>query len=459
MFSKILQRFIEKSPVPVMLQMLIEKTLTINKLNNIFETTAIEQYTRTLLFSSLFDLMSLVVFKTFPNINAAYKEEKENLGVSITSVYNKLTGISTQTSSELVRQTSKEMAQIIREMKGEKQAILPGYRIKMIDGNCIEATEHRLEVLRETDAAPLPGKSLVVYDPSLEVTTDVFPCEDGHAQERSLFCKVLLTIEENDVLIADRNFCVRSFLMGIHEKQGYFIIREHSNLNPEEAGPETQVGNTDVGTVHEQWVTLSDSEGRKVKFRRIRIELNKATRNGEKSLNIVTNLPKAVANATLVCDLYRKRWNIETMFQELESHLHSEINTLGYPKAALFGFCVALVAYNALAVVKAGLRVKHGENKIENELSGYYLAGNIARTYDGMMIAVPEEEWNAFQTMSLAMFTKVFLDIAAKVNLSKYKKSKRGPKKTRPARNKYEGHPHVSTAKLIKGIEPNKKSP
>jgi len=41
------------------------------------------------------------------------------------------------------------------------------------------------------------------------------------------------------------------------------------------------------------------------------------------------------------------------MFQELEAHWHSEINTLGYPKAALFGLAVALVAYNVFAVVKA----------------------------------------------------------------------------------------------------------
>jgi hypothetical protein len=74
----------------------------------------------------------------------------------------------------------------------------------------------------------------------------------------------------------------------------------------------------------------------------------------------------------------------------LEAHLHSEINSLGYPKAALFGFCVALVAYNVLAVVKAALRSVHGEEKIANEVSGYYLAGHPGRTYDGMMIDVPE---------------------------------------------------------------------
>ena len=97
------------------------------------------------------------------------------------------------------------------------------------------------------------------------------------------------------------------------------------------------------------------------------------------------------ADAKQIAEIYRKHWSIETAFQELEAHLHSEINSLGYPKAALFGFCTALVVYNVLAVVKATLRSQHGEEKIANDVSGYYLAGHLARTYEGMMIAIPEE--------------------------------------------------------------------
>ena len=110
-------------------------------------------------------------------------------------------------------------------------------------------------------------------------------------------------------------------------------------------------------------------------------------------------------------------------------HLHSEINSPGYPKAALFGFCVALVAYNVLAVVKAALRSVHGEEKIANEVSGYYLAGHLGRTYDGMMIAVPEQEWHIFQSMSPGTFADTLKELANKVNLAKFKKHKRGPKK------------------------------
>ena len=64
---------------------------------------------------------------------------------------------------------------------------------------------------------------------------------------------------------------------------------------------------------------------------------------------------KSLVTGTLA-QLYGKRWTLETAFAELTCHLCCEVNTLGYPKAALFGFCVAVAAYNALAVVKAALR-------------------------------------------------------------------------------------------------------
>lgn len=66
---------------------------------------------------------------------------------------------------------------------------------------------------------------------------------------------------------------------------------------------------------------------------------------------VFTNLRKAVASAILVSHIYIKRWTVEGLFQVVSDTLECEINTLGYPKAALFSFCMALVAYNILSVV------------------------------------------------------------------------------------------------------------
>jgi hypothetical protein len=437
-----------------MVQALLERVLSPQQLNAWFEGTAVEQYTRDLLFSTLFELMNLVVFKTFPSIHAAYQESAEEIGVSVASVYNKLNGLEASTSAALVRDTAREKASIIATLAAVRESWLPGYRIKVVDGNCIEATEHRLEVLRETKAGALPGKCVVVYDPALEMAIDVFPCEDGHAQERSLLGQVLASVEASDVWLMDRNFCVRDFVCGIASRDAYVITRQHQGLSWKALTAQRYVGQVDTGKVYEQSVQVVDAAGTAHTYRRIRLSLNKRTRDGETEIFILTNLPKSVASAQRIAEIYRRRWRIESMFQELEGHLHSEINTLGYPKAALFGFCVALVAYNVLAVVKAALRSVHGDDTLDNELSGYYLAGNIARTYDGMLIAVAPQDWAVFHAMPLAQFADVLHQLATNVKLAKFRKHRRGPKKTQPKRDQHPGQPHVSTARLLASKKP-----
>jgi hypothetical protein len=446
--SIIMERFIAQAPIPVMAQALLERVLNESRLDTCFEEVAERQYTRSLLFSTVFDLMALVVTNVFSSVNAGYKARKADIGVSITSVYNKLSGLETGVSAALVKDTAVELREIITELNAIREPLLPGYRVKMLDGNCIEATEHRLEVLRHTAAGALPGKSLVIYDPSLEMAIDVIPCEDGHAQERSLLGCVTKVVDSNDVLIMDRNFCVRQFLFNIADRDAYFVVRRHANFDYEITGEELSTSDVETGQVCEQDIEVIDNDGKKRKWRSIVVHLDKKTRDGDDKITLLTNLPKGAATAAMVANLYRKRWTIETMFQELEAHLHSEINTLGYPRAALFGFCVSLVAYNVLAVVKAAIRSVHDEETV-NEVSGYYLAAELERTYEGMNVAIIPGEWEVFQTMTLSEFADSLIKMARNVQLEKYRKSRRGPKKPKPPRTSSKKEPHVSTAKLL----------
>ena len=102
------------------------------------------------------------------------------------SVSNTLNGVETHTSAELVRDSATVVRPLMAQVGGGCTPWLPGMRIKMVDGNGIEATEHRLKARRTLPAGALPGKSVVVSEPAEGLVTDVFPCEDGHAQEHSL---------------------------------------------------------------------------------------------------------------------------------------------------------------------------------------------------------------------------------------------------------------------------------
>jgi hypothetical protein len=94
--------------------------------------------------------------------------------------------------------------------------------------------------------------------------------------------------------------------------------------------------------------------------RRITVQWHTPTREGATELHLLTKLPVTEAPATLLSALYADRWTIETAVQHLTVDLAGAVDTVGYPKAALFGFCVAWVAYNVVALVKGALRAAQG---------------------------------------------------------------------------------------------------
>jgi hypothetical protein len=202
---------------------------------------------------------------------------------------------------------------------------------------------------------------------------------------------------------------------------------------------------------------LSDKEGNGLIVRRVTIELKKPTRNGDTEIHLLTNLPAKDAHARAVADLYLRRWTVENAFQELGQALHSEINTLGYPKAALLSFCVAILAYNIISVVKSALAAVHGAKAQRQSLSGYYLAGELAAAYHGMAIAVPAEEWTRhFASLTPSQLARILKALAAKVRPDRFHKNIRGPKKPRPKRSSAKRHPHVSTARILAQRKPSK---
>jgi Transposase DDE domain len=450
MLGKVFDRFVEKSPISVMVRGTLERVLGAAQLDAWFTRTAQKQYTRTVLFSTVYDILSQVVFRIKPSVRAAYRDRADTVGASLISVYNKLNGVETQTSAELVRYSATTLRPLLTQLHGARAAWIPGYRVKILDGNCLEASERRLKVLREVQAGALPGKSLVVYEPRDGLVSDVFPCEDGHAQERALLAQVLETVHPHDLWIQDRNFCTCAFLCAIDSREARFITRQHAGLPFEGVTAWRPAGRIETGQVAEQHIQVRDAHGQVHRFRRIQVTLDQATRDGDRVLYLLTNLPLYTASAKRVARLDRKRWTLETAFQHLEAYFHSEINTLGYPKAALFGFCLALVAYNMLAVVQAALRSVHDALTIDQDLSLYYVAHEIAQTYQGMMIAIPEEEWHVFSSMTVEAMVATLHLLAQKVRLEAYRKSARGPKKPRLKPKAAPKVPHVSTAKLLR---------
>jgi IS4 transposase len=449
MLEAIFDRFVQKTPITIMVRGLMERILSHEQMDSIFEKNAQSQYTRELLFSRLVDMMSLVVCGIYPSVNAAYRHKATELNVSRTAVYQKLSGIELAVSAAVLKETSAEMATLIELMGGVPHPILSGYPIRILDGNCLAPTDHRLKVLRPHAAAALPGKSLVVLDPDLRLAINVFPCLDGYTNERALFEQVLQTVKSGELWIADRNMCTQGFLFGLHQASAHFLVREHKTLPQKALTPLSEVGQVETGTVFEQRISITPRGEYLEKIRRVVLHLHKPTRDGESEIAILTSLPTEVVSAVQVAELYRKRWTIETLFHILEKNFAGEIPSLGHPKAALFCFCLALVAYNILAVIRRTLGSVHGVGKIESSLSEFYLVDEIQGTYRGLMIAIEPVHWRGFEFLSLPQLSLLLLDLAGRVNLKSFLKQPRSQKQKKPDLIVDRRHNHVSTARLL----------
>jgi IS4 transposase len=453
LLGKVFQPFIAKRPVCVLARGILERLFDPARIDALFAETAQAGYTRKLHFATLVRLMGDVVLGVQPSVHAAFQAlEEHEATVSLTAIYNKLDRVEPVVSAALVRDAAAQTAPVIDALGARLPPWLPGYRCRILDGNHLSATQHRLEELRTTWAAPLPGKILVVLDQERMLAEEVFLTEDGHAQERSLLDATLERIRAKDLWIADRNFCTLPFLFAIARQSAYFLIRQHGSVKGTLVGRRRKIGRSATGLVYEQAIQLRDPETGEVgTYRRITVQLDQATRDGAWELHLLSNVPVEDADALTLADLYRKRWTIETVFQEITATLQCEIQTLGYPKAALFAFCLALVAYNAVSLLKASLRAVHGEAPVNDTVSGYYLNLEIRGTYEGMMIAIPEKHWKIFRTLSIPDLVNVLKDVAGHARLSRYRKHPRGPKKPPPKKSAYANGGHVSTFKLLNG--------
>ena len=317
-------------------------------IDDLFEQHRQSQYTREFLFSTTVEVMSLVATGLRPSLHAAAKACRD-LPVSITALYDKINRTEPDLVRALVQGSAQRLTQIVKPLLRRRAPVLPGYRVRIVDGNHLPATEKRIKPLRDFRGAALPGQSLVVYDPDLKMVIDMIPCEDAHAQERSQMAPLLANAEPAELWIADRNFSTRAIFSGWHARGSAFLVREHGrNPSPKTCGPANHKGRIETGIVWEQAVCIKDDAGAPLPLRRIELQLDTPTEDGDTKIRLLTNVPQQEVDALTLARLYRRRWHIETLFQRLESVLHSEIPTLGQPRAALLAFGVSILAYNVL---------------------------------------------------------------------------------------------------------------
>ena len=170
---------------------------------------------------------------------------------------------------------------------------IEGYAARILDGNVLTGTDHRITELRSTRSASSAGQ--VAGD----LRAGQWPGPRPSSWRRTPTprngpCWIRSSIEPGQLWIMDRNFCVRTFLFRILRAEAFFLVRRHESTLPfEPIEPLRSVGRCDAGEIFEQhiWVDDPQCEGRRYRLRRIVLRLDQPTRNGEAEIVLITNLP------------------------------------------------------------------------------------------------------------------------------------------------------------------------
>ncbi|MGH3515092.1 MAG: hypothetical protein ACRDRB_22905 [Pseudonocardiaceae bacterium] len=443
----IFERFVAGSPLSVMARATIEHALNADALDALFERSADRQYTQDLLFSTLVDLMSLTVCGVQPHIQAAFQDQAARVPVTRKSVYEKLKRVEPTTCAALVRFAAERCATLVRALGGGRAPRLPGWRIKIRDGNHLAATEQRLTETRRRAAAPLPGLSLVLLDPELGIATDVVPCEDGHAQERSLRAAVLERIEPGDALVADRNFCTADFLAAVAAKPAAVVIRHHATRDLEFQGDWRPEVVTATGRVSERPSRVVRAG---VAILALRAAAVGAAGPGRRPGGAGADEPAGVGE--------RGRGG-RVVPGPLECGddvpgAHAALGLCGeYPVLPAGG--VVRVQCGGGGVQRAGggeggpARGPRSDQGRGGGL-GLLLGVGVGAGVGGLMIALPAAGWQIFRGCDAAAMAMQLRAWALRMDLRKYQKHPRAPKKPQPARTYDKKGPHISTAQLLK---------
>jgi len=297
----IMERFEQHAPAGVMARMALEHALPAGWVDEVFEAHRQRQYSRELLFSTVVELTTLVSLGLRPSLHAAARQ-MPSLPVSLASLYDKVNHTEPAILRALVRGSAERLAPVLAAL--DCPASLPGWRLRVLDGNHLPASEKRLAALHGLRGAALPGHSLVVYDPDSGLVVDMVACEDAHASERAAVTPLLDGAHPGDLWIADRHFCTGVILGGWQHAGAGFIVREHGR-HPRLVGQGEwrACGRVATGRVAEQAVEI---EGQPAPWRRIELALDVPTEDGETTIRLWSNLPGEVS-AGRIAELYRTR--------------------------------------------------------------------------------------------------------------------------------------------------------
>jgi len=129
----VFERFVHPSPLPVMARLLMQRALSPEWLDGLFEEHRQRQYTRERLFCTEVGLMALVALGLRPSLHAA-AQATDALKVSMQALYEKVNPTESRVERELVQGCAERLRPVLEQLKLQQPSWAAGYRVRGLDG-------------------------------------------------------------------------------------------------------------------------------------------------------------------------------------------------------------------------------------------------------------------------------------------------------------------------------------
>jgi hypothetical protein len=330
-----------------------------DRLQAIFERHRGRCYQQSITFATMVQLVADALLEHEGSGNQSFSRAQESgsLEASTRAAYGKLGRLPVALSIGLFSEIAGLLKELFpAEAQRESPVSLRGFTVVTVDGKTIKRVAKRLKPLRTKTGGVLGGKALVAVERSTGLALAMAADLDGDANDSRLVPELLPQARQRllgpRLWVADRGFCDPLQLSRFAEEGDSFVMRYNAKAKFDRDGQVPLEEGVDAAG--RPYVDECGWLGREGNVHRRYVRRVTLCRGDGEDIAIVSDLiARRTHPAEDLLALYRERWGIEQMFQQVTEVFGLERLIGGRPEATIFQFAVCLLLYNQLELVRA----------------------------------------------------------------------------------------------------------
>jgi hypothetical protein len=283
---------------------------------------------------------------------AAIDENDNSLDVSVQAMYGKLRRLPIGLSLATFDAASARLRSIGTFVDNPLPASLKNLWVLGFDGKKLKYVAHKLKPLRRLKGNIFGSKLLAVQDLATKQAVAVEAHEDGEASDVPLVPAAVARVRaladaRQRLWVGDRGFCDFASLELLSSENDHFVIRHNAacKFTVDERVPKREGQDDEKRAYREEWGWLGKD--------RVRVRKITVTRPTGDPFTIITSLLDADGYpAEDLLLLYRERWGLETMFQQIVQTFNLRHLISAAPRATVFQAVLSLLLYNITLMVR-----------------------------------------------------------------------------------------------------------